>query len=681
MKKSGITKYLILALVFSCAFCISASAQVWVFGSSGQGQNPFTAKGYAIKTESGKIQWLYSKFDNGGYDENGNMNMQDGGTVYTGTDNGVQYINAAKADGTTYQLYAFTNRNPLVYNFMFAYQKKSQNGDFTPVANFTSRLGTPIRTSTNLTEFPNGINQQWAIPINNFVFEPGTLYEFGFQQGMEANNGISMVLQDDGANHYYGYLMSPYSASEQALYDKMKNVEYQFISSYTKVEGTNYYNVNFVPMRFSVQTYADLTAWNTAAAKAQTFLSGITQSDYVSGRYKETSIDNLKAELASMQNEAQTQVKYQLKAEADQSIADMTNKINADINTAKTETGVFSDMTKLNEELTAANNFYASAEENIGTQVGNYNKEAVDALKQTISKAGALTKEDLQSDIDKAVTNLENAVIDVKSSQIQSDKIILSDFVTGIKVILNRGSVPDNVSLIVNRVDAADQRHKPIEDSIGTGVQNIEIYYILLFSGDKKIQPSQPMTIQFPVPDTMKSSDISLYYAGDDFKAETISSVRTESIVAAESSDIGYFSLVSFGKPITIVQSSVQETPSASVNPQAGKGSPSVAAKAAKGTVDIIRQTDLNTKEQPDEQQKSLDITAGAGNKTVSSLPGGKKRLQEKISDTKIPKSELSKESNPFWLLILAAVSGIVGIVYGGIMILKNATKKKPQMR
>ncbi|HEX2937291.1 MAG TPA: hypothetical protein VHO66_00020 [Ruminiclostridium sp.] len=680
MKKSGI-KYLISALVFSCAFCISASAQVWVFGSSGQGQNPFTAKGYAIKTESGKIQWLYSKFDNGGYDENGNMHMQDGGTVYTGTDNGVQYINAAKADGTTYQLYAFTNRNPLIYNFMFAYQRKSQNGEFAPVSDFTSHLGTPIRTSTNLTEFPNGMNQQWAIPINNFAFEPGTLYEFGFLQGMQANNGISMVLQDDGANHYYGYLMNPYSASEQALYDKMKNVEYQFISSYTKVEGTNYYNVHFVPMRFSVQTYADLTAWNTAAAKAQTFLNGITQSDYASGRYSKTSIDNLKAELASMQNKAQTQVKYQLKTEADKSIADMTNKINADINTAKTETGVFSDMTKLNEELTAANEFYAAAKENIGTQVGSYQKEAVDALKKTIDQASALTKEDLQSDIDKAVTDLENAVINVKSSQIQSDKIILSDFVTGIKVVLERGSIPDNVSLIVSRVDTADQRHKPIADSIGAGVQKLEIYNILLFSGDSKIKPSQPMTIQFPVPDAMKSSDISVYYAGDDFKAGAISSDRTQSVVAAASANIGYFSLVSFGKPITVVQSNTQKKPSTGVNPQSGKGSPSAAAKAANGAIDIIRQTDIQTKEQPDQQQKSLDITTGAGNKAVTSVPDGKSRLQEKVADTEIPKSEVLKGSNPFWLLLLAALSGMAGMVYGGLLIGKSLTKNKSEVR
>lgn len=180
MKISRIIKYFLSVLIFACVCSICASASVWVFGSSGSKQNPFTAKGFAIKTESGKIQWLYSKFSNGGYDENGNMYMQDGGTVYTGKDEGVQYISATKADGKTYQLYAFTNRNPLIYGYMFAYQKKSVKDIPAAMQGFTSCLGTPIRTSTDTMEFPNGITTQWAVPINNFVFEPGTLYEFGY---------------------------------------------------------------------------------------------------------------------------------------------------------------------------------------------------------------------------------------------------------------------------------------------------------------------------------------------------------------------------------------------------------------------------------------------------------------------------------------------------------------------
>ena len=665
MKKSRILRCFLSALVIVFAYSIPASAQVWIFGSSGQGQNPFTAKGFAIKTESGKIQWLYSKFDNGGYDDNGNMYMKDGGTIYTGTNNGVQYINAVKADGKPYQLYAFTNRNPAVYTYMFAYQKKSQNGNFTPISNFTSCLGTPIRTSLDPTEFPNGIDTQWAIPINNFIFEPGTLYEYGFQQGMQANNGISMVLKDDGAGHYYGYLQQTFTADEQALYDKMKYVEYQFISSYTKVAGTDYFNVNFVPMRFSVQTFADLSAWNTTAAKVQSFIDGIIQSDYDGGRLKKTSIDNLKAELSSMQNQAETKVKYQLKAEADQSIAEMTNQIITDMDKAKTET--VSDMTELNTELKAAGDFYDAAKNNVGTVAGNYKKESVDALKQTIDTASALTEENLQSEIDKAVTDLENAVINVKASQIQTDKIILNDFVNGITVTLKRGSVPDNVSLIVNRVDAADQRYKTYRDSIGKNVKEIEIFEILLYSGDKKIQPGQPMTVQFPVPDSMKSNDISVYLSGDDLKAGQISSVRTESFVVMDSNTTGYFSLVSFGKAIVIPQNTSPADNS--------KNNGSLTPKASRENVNVTRQTNLTTKKNPDEKERLLDLTTGAGNAAMSVTLSGKDRPQEKITDTVIPVSEVLKKGNPFWLLLSEAVLGILGGVYCGALIIGKFKK------
>lgn len=676
MKKSRIFRYFLSVLIIICVFSINVSAVVWEFGTSGQGHNPFTAKGYAIKTESGKVQWLYSKFDNGGYDENGDIIMQDGGTVYTGKSNGVQYINAEKADGKSYQLYAFTNRNPLIYKYMFAYEKKSKNGKFTPISNFTSCLGSPIRTSTNLSEFPNGMNQQWAIPINNFVFEPGTLYEYGFQQGMQANNGISLVLQDDGCGHYYGYLQRDFTTEEQALYDKMKYVEYQFISSYEKVEGKDYYNVNFVPMRFSVQTFADLSAWNTAAVKVQSFINGITQSDYDIGRFSKVSIDNLKAELSSMQNKAENTVKYELKAEADQDIAQMTSKITADMNKAKTETGIFSDMTKLDAELKAASDFYDTAKNNVGTEVGNYTKESADALKQTIDAAGGLTKEDPQSEIDKAVTDLENAVINVKASQIQSDKIILSDFVNGITVTLKRGSVPDNVSLIVTRVDAEDGRYKTYKDSVEENVKDITIFEILLYSGDKKIQPSESMTVQFSVPDSMKDKDISVYLSGDDLKAGKVSSLRTESYIVASSNTAGYFSLVSCGKAIETSQNTPEEAADTTDNSKPnGSLTVAVTEKASQDKANVTKQTDLSTKEKPDEKEKSLDLTSGAGNKTTSVLLSGEKRPQEKITDTVIPVSEVLKKGNPFWLLLSAAVLEIFGLIYGGALIIGRFKK------
>lgn len=691
MKKIKIFRCLLLMLIIVCACSISVSAQVWEFGTSGPGRNPFTAKGFAIKTESGQVKWLYSKFSNGGYDASGDIIMQDGGTTYTGTDWGLQYINATKADGNPYQLFALTNRYPEIYYYMFAHQKKSQNGDFTAVSNFTSCLGTPFQTSTDLSDFPNGIDQELAIPINNFVFEPGTLYEFGFQQGMQAHNGISLVLSGDSAGHYYGYLQQSFTAAEQALYDKMKYVEYQFISSYTKVPGTNYYNVNFIPMRFSVQTFADLSAWNTTEAEVQSFIDGITQSDYDSGRYSKTNIDNLKAELSSMQNQADNVVKYQLKAEADQNIAQMINKITDDMNTAKTAKTT-SDMTNLDAEIQTANDFYDEAKNNVGTAEGNYSIESVDALRQTIDMASALTNESPQWDIDNAVIELDNAIINVQSSQVQPDKMILYDFVNGITVTLNKGSVPDKVTLIVNRVDDEDGRYKTYKDSVGENVKDIKIYDVLLYSGDNKIQPIQPMTVQFPVPDSMESDDISVCLSGDDLKASKVSSVRTESFVQVNSNTTGYFSLVSFGEAIATSTADNSKTNGDSnskadgdsnskangdSNSKTNSGSTIAVTKTASNdNVNVIKQTELATKKNPDEKEKLLDITAGAGNTTMSVKLNGENRPQEKIDDTVIPVSEVLKKSNPFWLLLCAAVLGIFGAVYDVVLIIIGKLKK-----
>lgn len=676
MKKFKIFRCFLFTLIIVCTCSISVSASVWVFGSSGQGNNPFTAKGFAIKTESGQVKWLNSKFSNAGYDANGDIIMQDGGTAggttdgttYTGTDWGVKYISATKADGKPYQLFAMTNRYPSVYNYMFAYQKQSQNGNLTSISNFTSCLGTPFQTSKDKSNFPNGIDHELAIPINNFVFEPGTLYEFGFQQGMQANNGISLVLSGDSADHYYGYLKYPFSAEEQALYDSMKYKEYQFISSYTKVPGTIYFNVNFVPMKFSVQTYADLSAWNTVEKQVESFIDGITQSDYDSGKYLKTNIDNLKKELSSKQDKADNVVKIELKEQADKDIDQMTREIMDDMNSARTTKAT--DMTKLNAALQTAKAFYDDAKNNVGTEVGNYSRESVDALRQKIDTASTLTNQSPQSDIDNAATELDNAIINVKSSQIQTDKIVLNDFVNGITVTLKKGSVPDNVSLIVNRVDAADQRYKTYKDSIGENVKDIKIFDILLYSGDNKIQPSQPMTVQFPVPDSMKSNDISVYLSGDDLKAGKVASLRTESFVQVNSNTTGYFSLVSSGEAIVTSTADNSKSNGGSNSKTNGGSTEAVTKTASKDNVNVTKQTDLSTKKNPDEKEKLLDITAGAGNTAMSVTLNGKNRPQEKIADTVIPVSEVLKKSNPFWLLLSAAVLEIFGAVYGGVLII-----------
>lgn len=661
MKKSRIFMVPLLAIliVFMCSNY--ASAEIWEFGTSGGGRNPFTAKGFAIKTEAGKIEWLYSKFDNGGYDENGDiiMSKPDGNetdTIYTGTDNGVQYINAKKENGESYQLYAFTNRNPEVYYYMVAYMKNSQASDFTPITDFTKHLGNPVRTSTNLAEFPNGMPKMWAIPINNFSFQPGTLYEFAFQQGMQARNGITLTLSEkeragNEPQYYYGYLQHP-TGAELDFYNAHKYFEYEFISSYSLVgkDSRNYYSVNFVPMRFSVQTYADMTTWNTAAANVQSFIDGIRQSDYDSGRYNKKSIENLKSMLDTLQNEADTTVKKQLQKDAEVRMKAMVDEINAAMKAAKTS----SDMTKLNSKLTEANNFYNREKSNVGNEEGNYSKEKMDELKKVIDSASLLTNQDPQSDIDKAVNDIEKALINVKLSLAQKTKIILTDKLTGITLSADIGVLPDDVSMVVTRIYESDDRYATLKKTLGSNVSDFYTYRILLFEGDKKIQPNGGnVTIQIPVPGSMKDYGISMYYASDDLKPDKISSMRTDDYVLLRSSRVGYFSLVKTGK--TKISNTSSNTNNTSK------------------TVDVINQTDILNKDKSDIKESSLDIVSGVAGSEASSITlDGEDIVKEKIENTIIPLDEVSKDSNPAVILMGSVACGFFGIVLGIFEFIKS---------
>ena len=165
----------------------------------------------------------------------------------------------------------------------------------------------------------------------------------------------------------------------------------------------------------------------------------------------------------------------------------------------------------------------------------------------------------------------------------------------------------------------------------------------------------------------MKDNDISVYLSGDDLKTGKVSSVRTESFVQVNSNTTGYFSLVSSGKAIST-------SPADNLN--TGGGSTAVVTeKASQKNISVTKQTNLTTKENPDEKERLLDITSGAGNKAMSVILGGNDRPQEKIPDTVIPISEVLKKGNPFWMLLSAAVLGIIGAVYGGVLIIEKFKK------
>ena len=144
----GKTGKMIVVLIFSLLclllFVGEVGAELWEFGSSGPENYPFLPKGYMIVTDSGEY-WLSSRFRN-----------TVGGVLYTGTINGLSYVDATKADGSPYMLYALTDRNPRDYKYLTAYK----NGAV--IEDFSSYAGAPGRVEE---EDYMGSNANWRIPF------------------------------------------------------------------------------------------------------------------------------------------------------------------------------------------------------------------------------------------------------------------------------------------------------------------------------------------------------------------------------------------------------------------------------------------------------------------------------------------------------------------------------------
>ena len=133
-KLSRITGIILILIMLWTSAAATVNADVWEFGTEGTGKNPFTPRGYLVDTEKGQ-HWLSSTYDNSGFY-----------VRYTGVQNGVDYLEAKKSDGSNYTFYAMTDRNPWTdktnwigygQKYLFAYK----NG--VRIQNFTDYVQTP----------------------------------------------------------------------------------------------------------------------------------------------------------------------------------------------------------------------------------------------------------------------------------------------------------------------------------------------------------------------------------------------------------------------------------------------------------------------------------------------------------------------------------------------------------
>ena len=415
-------------------------------------------------------------------------------------------------------MYAFTDRNPQVYQYLIAFK----NGQ--PIPNFSSYAGAPGRLSA---ETDLGSGAGWAIPINGFEFEPGCYYEFAFQRGLQAKNGITLVFSEDGKG-YIQYIETP---EEKQKYEKDKYQEFQFISSYWVVKdpqtGDYKYDFHLVPMRFSVQTFADLTTWEKGKQEAEQFISSITPKDISSGKYNEENINDLKLTMLSLEKEAETLIKKQLQPKAEGNMQLMLLELKTALKKAQLPGSATADLDTLRTLLKEANMLYQTASTNLGTEIGQYGKAETLALKEAIDSASALSKKDGQSVINEAASNLEEAMTRVYASVVREDSIILFDRASGVKAVIPRGAAPDDIVMYVQTLSVSDDTYKTLQNAFGQETQ-IAVYNIKLYSHDLKVQPAREIELQIPVLSGTTPRASLVYTVGDDLTTNQTKSAETD---------------------------------------------------------------------------------------------------------------------------------------------------------
>lgn len=501
----------IIGIILVCVLAIgltapAANCAVWEFGTSGQGKNPFTPRGYLVDTDKGQ-HWLSSVYSNSGPI-----------VRYTGVKNGIDYLEAKKSDGSNYTFYAMTDRNPWTdktdwvahgQKYLFAYK------DGARISNFNDYVQTPATRGDKVD--PSGNGTCWVFKIKDFELEPGCLYEFGFLRGMQANNGITLVLAEDEEGNTTGYIQQDsggLSTEEKAKYDREKNKEYEFISSWHKKENGKGYTVNTVPMRFSVQTYADLEIWEKAAAKAEKFLNSVTNQDLKQGKYKKSNIKQLRLLLEELNKKAEKEVKLELQRSADRMMKSMRSDLEAMLEIAQSEKPEPADISKLQKKLKEAQTLYKKAQGNIGTDIGQYGRIEVENLYEEIQRAKEMDKFTPQNEINDEVTALEEAIMETRASMVQEEQMIFYDKVTGIYVVAPAKSLPDDAKLFVRRMDQETEEYKSMEKNLSKEETAAVFYRVQFYQGDKQVQPNKKVEVQMPIADDISQKSSSVYAVG-----------------------------------------------------------------------------------------------------------------------------------------------------------------------
>lgn len=621
-----ISTILIVVLALGLSTTVS-SAITWEFGSSGSGRNPFTPRGYLVDTNKGR-HWLNSRFNNSGPV-----------VKYTGVENGVDYLEAEPDGGGTYTFYAMTDRNPwpeksdwISYGKLYLAAWK----DGERIRNFNDYAKTPAGRGDKVD--PSGNGTCWQFTIEGFELEPGAMYEFGFLRGMQANNGITLVLAEDEDGNTTGYIQQTsegLTSEEKARYNAQKDEEYEFISSWHKKENGKGYVVNRVPMRFSVQTYADLSEWEKAANSAQSFLDSVTDRDLKNGKYRRSNIRQLKLLLEDLNEKAEKEVKFLLQDPADKQIDRMVDELKDMLEKAKSDKPEKADISKLKEKLKEAQTLYHRVKDNVGINEGQYGRIEVENLGEEIDIAKEMDQYTPQNEINDQVDALEEAMIEVKASLVQEEQMVFYDKVTGIYVIAPVDSLPADAELFVRRMGEETDDYQSMEKNLSKKETEAIFYRIQFYQGDRKIQPTKNVEVQMPIDDDISQKSSTVYSVGSGGTLNKINSVKSNGTQIFKTDTL---------KAFVLAGSTATEEEKAEA-----RGERLAALMAQKNDKDSD-----NRQNQLEEDKKKKEVFQDPLN-----------RLLKRAENNAVFSGDVQRKTNPIYLIVIAGVLAAAAVAMG----------------
>lgn len=631
--------FLILIMLWISAAAI-VNADVWEFGSDGPGQNPFTPRGYLVDTEKGQ-HWLSSTYDNSGFY-----------VRYSGVRNGVDYLEAKKSDGSNYTFYAMTDRNPWPKDssrvgygqkFLFAYKNGRRISDFNDYVQTPATRGDKVD--------PSGQGTCYVFKIEGFELEPGCLYEFGFLRGMQANNGITLVLAEDKNGNPIGYIQETdegLTSEERSKYMDERYDEYEFISSWYKNENGSGYTVNTVPMRFTLQTYADMTEWEKAADKAQAWLDSVTEKDFTSGKYKRSNVEQLRILLTSLNKKAKDEVRFKLQPAANASIKSMKNELNAMLQKAQSDKPEPADISSLEEKLKEAKALYAKTSVNVGIDIGQYGQIEVEKLKEEIDKASKMDKYYPQNVLNEEVEALDYAMTEVLASKVMEEMLVFYDKVTGIYVVAPVDSLPEDAKLFVRVMGTETDDYKSMEDNLSEKETEAVYYRIQFYQGDRKIQPTKNVEVQMPVPDIISEKGSTVYSADAKGNLRKMNSAKANGMHFFRTEKLSAFVLAG-----------------------------STASEEEKAEARGKRMRELMAQKKQ-EQAENKETRLEKDKKKKEEFKDPLNKLLKRNANTATFSNDVRKETDPVVLIFVAVLLAIAAIVLGtrGIMDIRRDRKR-----